>query len=199
MCGKGLEKAGLVFKVWRMARIALPEIEKVLETPELPELGSGPRAGVQSEAALNRTMDGLLAETKLKQEKQQLIRALVLLWHDHLEAAHGIAQEIENADGAFVHGIMHRREPDYGNAAYWFRRVGRHPAFPEIGKRTSALLEEGERELLQKLIPRGEWDAFAFIDACEKCAGKGGSETRKQILKEVQEVETRALLDWFCK
>src|SRR2546426_713043 len=117
-----------------MSGIALQEIEKLLEAAELPELGPGPRAGVLSEGAVNRGLAELIGGRKLPMEKQELIRALVLLWHDNLEAAHRIAQEIENADGAFVHGIMHRREPDYGNAAYWFRRVGKHGAFSEIAK-----------------------------------------------------------------
>src|SRR5439155_4537203 len=101
-------------------------IQKLLATPEPPDLGPGPRPGVETEGHLNRKLDEALRQTKLSIARQQLIRALVLLWHDHLDAAHVIAQEIESADGAFIHGIMHRREPDYGNAKYWFRRVGEH-------------------------------------------------------------------------
>src|SRR5436189_4088681 len=108
-----------------MAGTDLREVNKLLDTPELPELGPGPRRQVQPEAALNHAVEKLVGAAKLSQEKEQIVRALILLWHDHLEAAHVIAQEIENADGAFVHGIMHRREPDYGNAAYWFRRMGK--------------------------------------------------------------------------
>jgi hypothetical protein len=71
---------------------------------------------------------------------------------------------------------------------------------PAIAKRATALLEaKEEQELLKKLISRGEWDAFAFIDACEEASGRGGSEVKKRILREVQEVETRALLEWFCR
>src|SRR5437879_4030843 len=143
--------------------------KKLLATPEPPELGPGPRAGIQSEAELNATLDEWLKQAKLPTAKQQLIRALVLLWHDHLEAAHVIAQTIENSDGAFVHGIMHRREPDYGNAKYWFRRVGQHAAFPELGKRVHSFLEsKAGANPAEEMAARGQWDPFAFVDACER-------------------------------
>src|SRR5881392_372296 len=128
------------------------DLHRLIETPTLPELGPDARSGAESAASLNRKLDAILRESKARSEDRQLIRALVLLWHDHLDAAHTLAQDVEGPDGAFVHGIMHRREPDYGNAAYWFRRVGQHPAFSEIANRASALLEaRGERELLKKL------------------------------------------------
>src|SRR6185295_3750711 len=112
-----------------------------MTTPEPPGLGPGPRAGVQPVAALNRTLHSIFAHTDSSKETVELVKALVLLWHDHLDAAHNIAQAVEGPDGAFVHGIMHRREPDYGNAKYWFRRVGKHPAFPEVGKRAASIPE----------------------------------------------------------
>src|SRR5438552_16118608 len=166
-----------------MAAITLQESEKLLETPEPPELGPGPRKGVESEATLNRRLKELLGGTDWPEERQQLVRALVLLWHDHLEAAHVIAQEIENADGAFVHGIMHRREPDYGNAAYWFRRVGKHPAFPEIARRAAKTLQRrAESNLIQKLTPAGEWDPFLFINACESAARNPSATAEKELV-----------------
>lgn len=39
--------------------------------------------------------------------------------------AHEIAQGVEDADGAWVHAYLHRREGDSGNAGYWYRRAGR--------------------------------------------------------------------------
>lgn len=176
----------------------MDEIEKLLATPEPPELGPGPRAGVQPQTSLGRTLDELFRRCSLPVQEQQLIRALVLLWHDHLEAAHVIAQDIENADGAFIHGIMHRREPDYSNAKYWFHRVGKHPAFPEIASRVSALLDaKGDGDLQAKLIPHERWDAPAFIDACERGNRPAGSDGTKQTLREIQGVESRTLLEWF--
>src|SRR4051812_20102018 len=111
------------------------DLKSLLATPELPGLGPGPRRNVQSVAALNRELEQAFTTSGLSAERQQLIRALILLWHDHLNESHAIAQDIDNADGAFVHGIMHRREHDYGNANYWFARVHQHGAFSEIAER----------------------------------------------------------------
>ena len=44
------------------------------------------------------------------------------------EAAHGIAQSVEGADGAWVHAWLHRIEGDLANAGYWYRRAGRPAA-----------------------------------------------------------------------
>jgi len=175
------------------------ELEKLLATAEPPELGPDARAGVQTEAALQRTLNDILPTSKLPEERQQLIRALVLLWHDQLEPAHVIAQAIDNADGAFVHGIMHRREPDYGNAKYWFRRVDNHPAFAAMVRRVKELLDaRTQTALLKRLAPNGQWDSFAFIDLCEEAAHRKTGNTTSSLLREIQRIETEALLETLC-
>ena len=171
-------------------------VNKFLATPEPPELGPGPRSGVQSEEELSGKFQELFSTAKLPAQKQQLLRALVLLWHDHLESAHVIAQDIDTADGAFVHAIMHRREPDYGNAKYWFRRVGKHPAFGQLAKAVCTMLEQsGNADLGRRLVLNNEWDAFAFVDACEKASGKNRQDELE--LREIQRIETETLLDWL--
>jgi hypothetical protein len=55
---------------------------------------------------------------------------LVALWHDargDWDAAHRVAQDVDDEDGAWVHAYLHRKEGDDGNAAYWYRRAGRSP------------------------------------------------------------------------
>lgn len=174
------------------------KLSGLFDTSEPAELGPGPRKGVLSEQELDRKLQDIFASTTLPKESQQLIRALLLLWHDHFETAHGIAQDIANADGAFVHGILHRREPDYGNAAYWFRRVGQHPAFAIIAERASKWLEK-EPQLQKEIAPGGKWNPFGFIEACETANGRGGPSEEKERLRKIQEIEAQALLESFCK
>lgn len=65
------------------------------------------------------------SSTALPASAPPLVRAL---WHDATgdwEAAHQVAQDVETADGAWVHAYLHRKEGDDGNAGYWYRRAGK--------------------------------------------------------------------------
>ena len=76
-----------------------------------------------------------------------LSRLLQALWHDangDWEAAHRLAQQQDDRDGAWVHAYLHRKEGDLSNAAYWYRRAGR----PVSG----LSLEEEWREIAGALL-----------------------------------------------
>lgn len=173
-------------------------ISALLLTPEPADLSPHPRAGTLPVREVNARLDAAFVITSLSSINQQLIRSAVLLWHDHLDASHTISQDLHSSDGSFLHGIMHRREPDYFNAKYWFHRVGNNPSYPEIAKRVSTFLDsKGATTLKTELIPAGKWDADAFVDACEAASGRRGTEDQRTLLREIQRIETTVLIERF--
>jgi hypothetical protein len=114
------------------------------------------------------------------------------LYFSCLDEAHEIAQGVDSAEGSFWHGIMHRQEPDPGNAGYWFRRVGKHAIFPALSARAG---EIGARFGLTVANP---WDPFAFIDLCEAARRKPGSDLEQAAL-EMQRAEWQALFDYCAR
>ena len=86
------------------------------------------------------------------------------LYHDFLDESHAASQEIESPSGSYWHGILHRREPDYDNAKYWFRRVGQHPVFPQLATEAKQILQRYPEAELRI----GRWDPFAFVHFCER-------------------------------
>ncbi len=107
------------------------------------------------------------------------------------EESHRISQDIASSDGSYWHGIAHRIEPDASNAAYWFRRVGQHPVFPDLRQAASDILKG--RETNWKLGPR--WDPFVFIEWCEAARQNPGSAPETLALQ-IQQAEWRLLFDW---
>src|SRR5688500_18443569 len=118
------------------------KFKALIVTPELASLGPQRRPGTLSEGELNRKVGEFCAQEGVLSGAQPLLRSAALLWHDHLDASHTVSQNIETPDGSWLHGIMHRREPDYGNAKYWFRRVGQHEAYPKLAERAGVLLQD---------------------------------------------------------
>ena len=127
----------------------------------------------------------------------------LLLWNDALDASHTISQDIESRTGSYWHGIMHRREPDYSNAKYWFRRVGVHPTYPVLRERALALLQSGSTEsnsladYAEAVEEIEDWDAFRFVDWCQAADGdRSTPETVKAFLQTVQVEEIKLLLNY---
>ena len=204
------EKSAGAAGVAGAAGAAVAAWKALLAGPGLPELGPGPRAGVVALAVLEEACAKALARGAgsglaggppallTGGERGELARGAVLLWHDQHEVAHGIAQEIASREGSWLHGMLHRREPDYGNAAYWYQRVGQHPAFAELARRAGVILEEagdGEGGLRRVLFRGAAWSARGFIDACEQCAGRSAMEARRRVLARIQSVEFEVFLE----
>ena len=119
--------------------------------------------------------------------------ALAGLWlyFSCFEECHRVAQDLTTPEGSFWHAILHRQEPDSGNAAYWFRRVGAHAIFPAL---YAAAKEIVERYPAAEFRPGPNWDPFAFIMFCERARQQPGSPSERAAL-EIQRAEWQLLFD----
>lgn len=121
--------------------------------------------------------------------------AAVWLYHDFLDESHRISQELHSTTGSYWHGILHRREPDYSNAKYWFRRVGRHPIFPDLAREANALAASQNLPASAAFLRDSAWDPMAFIDLC---AGAAGAQSEfAPLCRQIQQREWQLLFD-FC-
>ena len=116
------------------------------------------------------------------------------LYFGGFEQSHSISQDLHSAEGSYWHAILHRQEPDAGNAAYWFRRVGRHPVYPELRDRAVGLLAAQAAPVT--FTAGGEWDPFAFIDFCE-CARRRPGSAEEHVARHIQLAEWQLLFE-FC-
>ena len=100
-------------------------------------------------------------------------------WNDSLAAAHTLAMSeaappsVAKSTLDYWHGIMHRREPDYPNAKYWFQQVGDHTLFPAVLEEARRVVktESGDiQENLTALVNAERWDPFRFVDLCARHA-----------------------------
>ncbi len=95
------------------------------------------------------TFDDFKATLSAAVPPRGLAPALVALWHDakgDWEAAHRVAQDVEDESGAWVHAYLHRKEGDASNAAYWYRRA-RQPV-------AGATLEDEWKAITTALLSR---------------------------------------------
>jgi hypothetical protein len=101
-----------------------------------------------------------------------LTEAGLWLLAGELDRSHEVSQSLETAEGSFWHGIMHRREGDFGNAKYWFRKVGRHPVLYQLasylGSVESAQTGSSTESVLLQELSNSTKIAEGLVDCCER-------------------------------
>ena len=124
--------------------------------------------------------------------RRALCRAALFLWNDDLDAAHKIVQpRDDNATANFLHAVIHRRERDFSNALYWWRKTGAHPLLSKIG--LAARDADGAREYSQLFGRDDVFNAAAFTQLCEKSAPPN-----EEVLRRIQAIELESIYQ-FCR
>ncbi|MEX0745132.1 MAG: hypothetical protein WD118_05980 [Phycisphaeraceae bacterium] len=118
-------------------------------------------------------------------EQPELVAGL-WLYVDDLDRSHAASQQIDTPTGSFWHAIMHRREGDFSNSKYWFRRTGKHPVMSRI---TTAGGSAGAGTTI------GEYEPFTFVDRVQRAYDKGENVDWPELVA-MQRREWRALFEW---
>jgi hypothetical protein len=171
-----------------------PVIASILGESRLMPLGPG-NSNIKVKSQLQAlTVEQAFCEQALQdQDMAKCCLAGLWLYHHFLDESHALIQEIHTITGSYWHGVMHRREPDYANAKYWFRRVGDHPVFGVLRADATQIAADNPSESIQFLTRQSSWDPFAFIDLCEEAAGS----PLEMLCRRIQQREWELLFD-FC-
>ena len=173
-------------------------IEALLREQHLTPLDAGTPDSSVIEQLDNAFLERLFGkEIITNKTSARLCVAGLWLLHNHLEECHKIAQSIKTSDGSYWHAIMHRREGDFLNSKYWFRRVSEHEIFPELLKKAKKVVTQGDPESqINVLVTQSQWDPLTFVDLCE--AAKHGK-ANAEFCQSIQQIEWKLLFDYCYK
>jgi hypothetical protein len=149
---------------------------------------------------LNKQVQQQQGTGQISRERSQAALGLIsglYLWNGNLDSSHTISQDLENRTGSYLHGILHRMEPDYSNAKYWFRMAGGHPEGERLQQETLNLLLDsttGNEELYQRFSHSKGWNPALLTDQVEEALRKGKSTDEVTLLERIQAIELRLLL-----
>jgi hypothetical protein len=182
----------------------MPDFDPTRYGPEVTRLlaleGNGSRlmpltCGESSPDAARQMLRRASAR-ELFPEARDKTAAMAGLWlyFSCFEEAHDLVSKSESRECELCHAILHRQEPDAGNAAYWFRKVGMHPTYSTIAHAAMHVLEK----FPQAEFRLGKWDPFAFVAFVERARSQPGS-VQEQAALEIQLAEWQIVFDYCAR
>lgn len=136
----------------------------------------------------------LTAPVKSKEHADAMLGGL-WLWHDALDECHRIVQDIASPTGSFWHAIMHRREGDFSNSKYWYRRCASHQVVRMMGSVASSLAGEHLPDRLVGGAIGSGWGSGGFVDLVAAVHNKP-ADPRRVIAIRFQQAEWQALFEY---
>ena len=113
-------------------------------------------------------------------------RSRTLYALDDLKGCHHFFQDTASDLVGYWHGMMHRREADFDNSRYWFRRSGTLPFFDILHRRAS--------EISSEFAKQHSWDPYLFTGQCEQ--HRFGADSDTDELLKVQRAEFDVVFDY---
>lgn len=100
-----------------------PAVAELVIAAPVPGLQEGPRDdGLANWLGSHSAAETVVADLRESVDTDAVTSGLWLLAGE-LDRSHDLSQQLKTPQGSFLHGVMHRREGDYGNAKYWFHRA----------------------------------------------------------------------------
>lgn len=125
---------------------------------------------------------------------------LAVLWliAGDIEASHRISQTMPDEVGSFLHGVMHRREGDFGNAKYWMAKLpGRIGA--DLGQ-TDDDGSDGFESMIRRIVAAAPvyGSPRQFVDTVAATLSGGGAHDAAAVVA-AQHIEWESVARWVLK
>jgi len=115
-----------------------------------------------------------------------VVRGGLLYALDDLAGCHEFFQNTASELVGYWHGMMHRREADFDNARYWFRRAGVMPFFHTLHSCSAEFSTDMAKQRL--------WDPYLFTSECEQ--HRFGADSEEENLSRQQRAEFDVVFDY---
>jgi hypothetical protein len=172
-----------------------PAAAALLQSAPCNALGRGVPVATRRTALAELKPEAVVAPHALRNPDMALA-CLAGLWlrYDFLDESHAISQSLENPTGSFWHAIVHRREGDFSNSKYWFRRVGKHAVYGPLAAAARQLAEQGAPgRWAGYLLERTDWEPFRFVELCQRA--RDDAPAVRDLCMQIQQREWELLFD----
>jgi len=143
---------------------------------------------------LKLTPQTVFAKPPVDDKAATCVLAGLWLWHDFLDRAHKLVQNVPTSSGSFWHAIIHRREGDFWNSKYWYARCANHPILPSLAANAAGALNPHPADASLLRLTHQGWDADAFVELVE-AVHQSPEDPRHDLCVQLQQLEWRLLFD----